>query len=45
MDALHRILTGQSLTERQLFWAGVFVMVWFGMDVIQFIDFVYEKFK
>ena len=40
MEALHRILSGQALTERQLIGAGVFVLAWFTMDVIQFLDMV-----
>ncbi len=44
MDTLHRILSGQALTDGQLRWAGVFVLVWFGMDVIMFIDFIASKF-
>lgn len=43
MDALHRILSGQSVTKRELTWAGVFVIGWFVMDVIQFADFIFEK--
>ncbi len=40
MEALHRILSGQALTKGQLIGAGVFVFVWFLMDVIQFLDMV-----
>lgn len=40
MEALNRILSGQSLTPRQLLGAGVFVAVWFGMDLVQFVDMV-----
>lgn len=40
MDALHRILTGQALTPRQLAIGGGFIMLWFAMDVIQFADMV-----
>lgn len=42
-DAIHRILSGQSLTPRELTGAGIFVLVWFGMDVIMFIDFIVSK--
>ncbi len=42
MDALHRILTGQALTPRQLAIGGGFVLVWFGMDVIQFADMIHN---
>lgn len=40
MDALHRIITGQALTPRQLIAGGLFVLLWFLMDVIQFADMV-----
>lgn len=39
-DTLHRILSGQSLTPAQLKLGGVFVLVWFAMDVVQFVDMV-----
>lgn len=45
MDALHRILAGQTLTRRDLIFAGWFVIVWFVMDVIQFIDMIVGWFK
>jgi hypothetical protein len=41
MEALHRILSGQSLTSGQLIAAGCFVGIWFLMDLIQFIDMVH----
>lgn len=40
MDAFHRIVSGQALTRGQLVGAGVFVAIWFLMDVIQFADMV-----
>lgn len=40
MDALHRIATGQALTPAQLRLGGAFVLIWFLMDVVQFIDMV-----
>jgi hypothetical protein len=43
MDTLHRILSGQSLTRRELVGAGVFVLTWWLMDVIQFADFLWGK--
>ena len=42
-DTIHRILSGQSLTPRELAGAGIFVAVWFLMDLIQFVDFVWSK--
>lgn len=45
MDLIHRALSGQTLTRNELRAAGIFILVWFVMDVIQFIDFVFDKFK
>jgi hypothetical protein len=45
MKGLHRVLSGQSLTPRELVGAGIFVLVWFVMDVIQFIDMVLGWFR
>lgn len=45
MDTLHRILSGQSVTKRELLFAGLFVAVWFLMDVIQFAFFIAEQIK
>ena len=45
MEALHRILSGQSLNEHQLKWAGRVVMLWMGMDLIEFIDMIIGWFK
>lgn len=44
MEALHRIVSGQALTPRQLTFAGIFVSVWFLMDLIQFVDWILGKF-
>lgn len=44
MDALHRALTGQTLSRRELRIGSVLIMVWFGMDVIQFVDWLVGKF-
>lgn len=43
-DALHRILVGQTTTRKQLIVAGVVVIVWILMDVIQFVDWAITKF-
>lgn len=43
MEAIHRMLSGQSLTRSELVGAGVFVIVWFVMDLIQFIDWIIGK--
>ena len=45
MADLHRILSGQSLTRAELIGAGIFVLIWFGMDVIMFVDFVIQKMR
>ena len=43
MDWLNRIVTGQSLTTSQLRWAALFVIFWFLMDFVQFIDWLIGK--
>jgi hypothetical protein len=43
-DAINRILSGQALTRRQRTGAGIFVAVWFLMDLIQFVDWLLSKF-
>lgn len=45
MDALHRILTGQTLTQRQLAVAGWIVVAWIAMDVVMFADFIISKLR
>lgn len=42
-DALHRILSGSPAHRRELIAAGLFVAIWFAMDVIQFVDWVASK--
>ena len=42
-DIIHRILTGNTLTPRQLIMAGLFVAIWFLMDLVQFIAWIWEK--
>lgn len=37
MDFVHRILSGQSLSRAELIGAGVFVALWFLMDLVQFV--------
>jgi hypothetical protein len=37
MDFLHRVMSGQSLTRGELIGAGLFVLQWWLMDLIQFI--------
>lgn len=41
MDALHRMLTGQTLSRREIQIAGIFILVWFGMDVVQFVAWIF----
>jgi hypothetical protein len=38
MDFLHRILSGQTLTARELRIAGYIVLAWFLMDAIEWSD-------
>lgn len=44
MDALHRILSGQTVTERELRIGGFLVLLWFLMDLVQWIDWLWSKF-
>jgi hypothetical protein len=44
-DWLHRAVSGQALTPAQLRAAGIFVIVWFLMDVAQFVGWLVEVFK
>ena len=43
-DTIHRILTGQTMTRRQLRIAGIIALAWISMDVIEFIDVVVRWF-
>ena len=43
MDAIHRILAGSPLARKELIAAGVFVAVWFVIDVIEFVDWAQLK--
>jgi len=43
MDWLNRIVTGQALTPSQIRWAAGFVIFWFLMDFVQFIDWLIDK--
>lgn len=45
MDAIHQILSGQTLTRRQLRIAGGFIALWFLMDAVQFADMVAGWFR
>jgi hypothetical protein len=42
-DTLHRILSGQTLSKRELRIAGVVVMAWFLMDLVQWVDWLFQK--
>ena len=42
MDALHRILTGQTNRRWELVVAGVVVLCWFAMDVHQYVGWLME---
>lgn len=43
-NTFHRILTGQVITPRQLFWAAMFVLAWFAMDAFWFFGTVMKWF-
>ena len=42
MDAIHRILTGQTNHRWELVVAGVIVLCWFVMDVHQYVGWLME---
>lgn len=44
-DSLHRILSGSPARRIELIAAGIFVAVWFLMDVVQFTDWAIQKFS
>ena len=43
-DCLHKVLAGYPTSRPQLIAAGLFVAVWFTMDLIEFVDFSHSKF-
>lgn len=43
MDWLHRAASGQSLTPTEVRFAGLFALLWFLMDFVQWIDWLLEK--
>lgn len=45
MDALHRILSGSPLGRKQLALAGTFVLFWFVIDFVQWVDWLHDKIK
>jgi hypothetical protein len=45
VDSVHRIMTGQALTRNELRLAGFFIAVWFLMDLVQWLDWLSEKFR
>lgn len=40
---IHRVLTGQTLTRKELVIGGIIVIIWFLMDLIQFVDWLWLK--
>jgi hypothetical protein len=42
MDAVHRILTGQTRTRWQLALAGAVALAWIGMDAHQYWYFLFD---
>jgi hypothetical protein len=43
MDWLHRAVSGQPISPKELRIAGTFVIVWFLMDLVQWLDWLREK--
>ena len=44
MTDIHRILTGQAITRKELMIGGILVAIWFLMDLAQWIDWLMSKF-
>lgn len=42
---IHRILSGSPEHRRELIAAGLFVAVWFAIDLVQWVDWALEKFN
>lgn len=45
MDAIHRILCAQPISPQELRIAGLLVLAWFVMDLIQWVDWLWGKFQ
>lgn len=45
MTDIHRILTGQALTRKELIIGGSVVAIWFLMDLVQWVDWLVGKFN
>jgi hypothetical protein len=43
MDVIHRILTGQPISPLELRVAGILVLLWFLMDLVQWVDWLWSK--
>lgn len=44
-DSLHRMMTGQTLTRQELRYGGLFIAAWFLMDLVQWLDWLADKFR
>lgn len=45
MDHIYKILVGATDDRRLLVAGGLFVLVWFAMDAVEFTDFIIQKFN
>lgn len=45
MNALHRVLSGNPTRRVELIAAGIFVLIWFAIDVVQFADWAWQKYN
>jgi hypothetical protein len=43
--SIHEVFSGNTTNQRRLFYASMFALLWFSMDVIQFADWAVEKFN
>lgn len=44
-ESIHRILTGQTLSRKELVIGGILVGLWFAMDLVQWIDWLAGRLK
>ena len=45
MEFIHRVLSANPNNKKQLVFAAGFIIIWFGIDVIQFTDMIVGKFN
>jgi len=43
LDRVNRVLNGRPVTRPELLFGGIFVLVWFGIDVHQYVAWLLES--